>query len=239
MTPSHVVVAEVFGPTVQGEGPSLGRRCSFVRLGRCNLTCTWCDTPFTWDWRGHNGKVYDPQQELVQRTVASVVAELVDHGTDMVVITGGEPLLQANAVALLAESATARGWRAEVETNGTRHPGVAEQYVHRFNVSPKLANSGVEYERRINLPVLRYFAALPADRVAFKYVVADEQDLDEVDELVERIAARPSQVWVMPEGRDATTVTERQQALAEQVIARNYNLTTRLHVLVWGDRRGV
>ena len=42
--PEELVVSEIFGPTWQGEGPSLGRRCGFVRLGRCNLACTFCDT---------------------------------------------------------------------------------------------------------------------------------------------------------------------------------------------------
>ena len=44
-----LVVAEIFGPTWQGEGPSAGQVAAFVRLGLCNLTCAWCDTAYTWD----------------------------------------------------------------------------------------------------------------------------------------------------------------------------------------------
>jgi pyruvate-formate lyase-activating enzyme len=55
-TDESLVLAEVFGPTVQGEGPSLGRAASFIRTGGCNLTCSWCTVPgmmilrpdFTW-----------------------------------------------------------------------------------------------------------------------------------------------------------------------------------------------
>ncbi|HHK7228110.1 TPA: hypothetical protein ACQXLV_002143, partial [Streptococcus pneumoniae] len=40
-------VSEVFGPTIQGEGPHAGRTCHFIRLGGCNLSCSWCDTPYS------------------------------------------------------------------------------------------------------------------------------------------------------------------------------------------------
>src|SRR5919204_789570 len=86
-------VAEVFGPTFQGEGPSLGRLCGFVRLGGCNLQCTWCDTPYTWDWTGVTGRAYDPRVELKQHSTSDVLAELDAMGVPMVVITGGAPPL--------------------------------------------------------------------------------------------------------------------------------------------------
>ncbi|MDP9441218.1 MAG: 7-carboxy-7-deazaguanine synthase QueE, partial [Actinomycetota bacterium] len=90
MTPrEELVVSEVFGPTFQGEGPSIGRRAGFVRLGRCNLACTFCDTPYTWRWEDH-----DPAAELTRRNVAGVVADLEGMGVELVVVTGGEPLLQ-------------------------------------------------------------------------------------------------------------------------------------------------
>ena len=59
-----LVVSEVFGPTFQGEGPSSGQRAMFVRLGRCNLDCAFCDTAYTWDWTR-----YDPDAELRRRSV--------------------------------------------------------------------------------------------------------------------------------------------------------------------------
>lgn len=223
-----LVVSEVFGPTFQGEGPSIGRTAAFVRLGRCNLACTWCDTPYTWDWSRH-----DPAVELAERTVDDVLAEVDAMGpVDLLVVTGGEPLLQQSRLVPLLHGGRERGLSIEVETAGTLapHPDVVA-LVDRFNVSPKLSNSGNPVERRHRPDVLRAFEA--TGKAAFKFVVREVAELDEV------AAFDVSPVWVMPEGRDAEVLAERMQALAPAVLARGWRLTPRLHVLLWGDRRGV
>jgi hypothetical protein len=109
--------------------------------------------------------------------------------------------------------------------------------VSRFNVSPKLANSGVPAERALVPDALASFAALGAEgRAAFKFVVADPDDLDEVHAIVDAHGLAP--VWVMPEGRTADAVLGGGRRLADAVVARGWNLTTRLHVVLWGDERG-
>jgi 7-cyano-7-deazaguanosine (preQ0) biosynthesis protein QueE len=228
--PPTIVVSEVFGPTVQGEGPSLGRRAGFLRLGRCNLTCEWCDSRFTWDWER-----YDPAVELSERRVDDVVAEVEAMGVDRVVVTGGEPLLQQRRLLPFLEAAHGRGWAVEVETNGTLAPtGETVRLVERFNVSPKLANSGVEAGRALVPDALA--ALVASGKAAFKFVVADPSELDEVQALVD--AHHLSPVWIMPEGTTAGDVLEGGRRLADDVIARGWQLTTRLHVLLWGDQRG-
>jgi len=62
-------INEIFGPTFQGEGQTIGKLSEFVRVSGCNLTCSWCDTPYTWDWKGLNGVVYDPKKETIGFTV--------------------------------------------------------------------------------------------------------------------------------------------------------------------------
>ena len=232
-SPDDLVVSEVFGPTLQGEGPSTGRRAAFVRLGRCNLTCTWCDTPYTWDWER-----FDPSVELSRRTVAALVAEIEAMAPEIVVVTGGEPLLQRRRLVPLVAACADRGWSVEVETNGTLAPGAElAGLVDRWNVSPKLANSGVSPELREVPDALEAFAALAADgRAAFKFVSTGLDDLDEIAALVDRHHLAP--VWVMPEGTTSGAVLAGTRALADPVLARGWNLTTRLHVLVWGDERG-
>jgi len=226
----ELVVAEVFGPTFQGEGPSTGRRAGFVRLGRCNLDCTWCDTPYTWDWHR-----FDAATELRRATVSSILDDLDAMTPEIIVITGGEPLLQQRNLVPLIDGCAERGWPAEIETNGTIVPvEPLIERVRQWNVSPKLANSGVPLDKRIRPDALA--ALVASGRAVFKFVAADEADLDEVAHLVAAHTLRP--VWIMPEGTDPAMVMERARALAQPVIDRGWNLTTRLHVLLWGDERG-
>lgn len=205
----------------------MGRIAAFVRLGRCNLACTWCDTPYTWDWSRH-----DPAVELSERAVADVLAEVDSFGpVSMLVVTGGEPLLQQRRLVPLLAGARERGLRVEIETAGTIAPSPdVAALVDGFNVSPKLANSGNPVERRVKPDVLRALAA--TGKSTFKFVVRDESELDEV------AAFDVAPVWIMPEGTDAATLTERMQALAPAVLARGWNLSPRLHVHLFGNRRG-
>jgi 7-cyano-7-deazaguanosine (preQ0) biosynthesis protein QueE len=227
---STLVVSEVFGPTVQGEGPSIGRRAGFVRLGRCNLSCGWCDSRYTWDWDR-----YDPAVELSTWTSAELLRRLAAMSVDLVVITGGEPLLQQRRLAPLVEGCRQRGWSVEVETNGTIRPALPPGLVSRWNVSPKLANSDLPGWRRLHPDVLAAFEATGC--AVFKFVVASAAELDEVGEIVGSCGL--STVYVMPEGTDAAVLAGRMRELGAAVQARGWMLTTRLHILLWGDRRGV
>jgi 7-carboxy-7-deazaguanine synthase len=223
-----LVVSEIFGPTLQGEGPSAGRRAGFVRLGRCSLNCSWCDTPYSWDW-----KRYDPAAELRELPVGVVAASIEAMDVPMVVVTGGEPLLQQRAVVELLRLLPGLG--IEVETNGI-HVAEADlvEHVDRFNVSPKLANAGIERSRRYKPDVLRAFQA--TGKATFKFVACEPSDLEEIDAIVADCDL--TDVWVMPEGTDAPVLVARGQRLADAVVARGWQLTPRLHILLWGDERG-
>jgi len=234
----ELVVNEIFGPTVQGEGRSMGRRCAFLRLGGCNLSCHWCDTPYTWDWKGESasGVKYDPKVELHRRTVSSVAEELLAFGVDMVVISGGEPLGQQKRLVPLIDLLTRHGVEIEVETNGTHAalPELVDAGV-RFNVSPKLAHSGDSEARRIVPSALASLAKTP--ETMFKFVCRDTDDLDEVADLVTRFDL--GSVWIMPEGQSGDEIGKHMENLADAVVDRGWNLTTRLHTLVWGKKRAV
>jgi 7-carboxy-7-deazaguanine synthase len=229
--PADLVVSEVFGPTFQGEGPTLGRRAAFVRLGRCNLDCSWCDSAFTWDWDR-----FDPAVELRRRTIVDVVDEVAAMAVDRVVVTGGEPLLQQRRLVPFLDACAVRRWAVEVETNGTITPIPAVVGgVERFTVSPKLSNSGVAPRRAIVGEALRSLAS--AGNAVFKFVVTGPGDLDEVAAVVDAHRIDPSCVYVMPEGTTPDAVIDGGRRLADHVAARGWHLTTRLHVLLWGDER--
>jgi len=153
----------------------------------------------------------------------------------LVVITGGEPLLQQQALVPLADALTSAGRRVEVETNGTIAP-TAELAgaVTAFIVSPKLAHAGGRPARRLDPAALRAFAA--SGRATFKFVVTGPDDLDEVAVVVDRFALDP--VWVMPEATNSARLVTALRELADVALARGWNLSTRLHVLLWEDTRG-
>src|SRR5207237_269063 len=185
-----LLVAEIFGPTVQGEGSTLGWPCGFLRLGGCNQSCAWCDTSYTWDWTGRNGVTYDPKRELAPRALSDIAATLAAMQIEMLVVTGGEPMLQQEGVATLLELSPVSGWRVEVETAGTivPHARLASR-VDQFNVSLKLAHSGNPEPRRRRPEAIA--ALRDTGKAVWKFVISEVSDFAEVDELVEAFDLRP------------------------------------------------
>ncbi|WP_431681255.1 7-carboxy-7-deazaguanine synthase QueE [Kitasatospora sp. KL5] len=235
--PASLPVVETFGPTVQGEGPSAGRLALFLRLGGCNLRCTWCDTPYSWD-----AKRFDLRKEITRVPVVDLAEWAAAHPHALVVITGGETLLHQKTDGWRSWMAVLRHTtrRVEVETNGTRVPQPVTLGVPRltFNVSPKLANAGDDEDRRIVPEALAAFAELShRDRARFKFVATGPDDLEEIAALVERFHIPPHAVWVMPEGTTAERTIDVARSLAEHVIGQNWNLSMRQHVLLWPGER--
>lgn len=233
---SRLAVSEIFGPTFQGEGPSIGCPCMFVRLGGCNLHCSWCDTPYTWDWTGRNGVRYDPRTELKNLTVDSVLNALLGHKERLLVVSGGEPLLQMCGLTDLVSAIHHEGWKVEVETAGTIAPTTdLIANVTSFNVSPKLGNSGNDHQSRYRPEALS--ALQGSTRAVWKFVVRELADLEEIQALVDRAGLAP--IYVMPEGTSAAAIIRNSQLIETEVLRRGWRLTTRLQTLLHGNDRGV
>ncbi len=222
---------EIF-TSIQGEGASAGRPSTFVRLSLCNLACSWCDTKYTWDWER-----YDPKVEITALDCSAVAAKVSELGVENVVVTGGEPLMQQAPLAELAGDLAQRGHRIEVETNGTFTPRPSlEPHIAQWNVSPKLANSANPIERRQLDEPLKWFAA--SDKAWFKFVVDTPADLEEVDCVLARFGVPTERVILMPQGTSPVAIQQRSTWLAPLCSDRGYRFSTRLHILIWGDKRG-
>lgn len=230
---------EIFA-SLQGEGPSIGRPCAFVRLSRCNLACTWCDTAYTWRFEGDNR----PHRDLraFERTAnqlvldeAEVAARIMALGQDRLVVTGGEPLLQGAALARMV--AMLDGVSVEIETNGTvaPHPEL-DPLVSQYNVSIKLNHSGNPVELAQLPERLTQWAADP--RAWFKFVVASPEDLAEVLDLQARYALPSARIMLMPEGTTSETIRTRARWLAPLALDHGLRFTDRLHIHLYGDTRG-
>jgi organic radical activating enzyme len=182
------------------------------------------------------GIAYRPKDELHPTPGGQVLERLLAYEVPLIVISGGEPLSQQRRLGRLVDGLLAAGRKVEFETNGTVAPSAALRVPGvRFNVSPKLRHAGDDTERRIVPEALKVLRE--TDDVAFKFVCRDERDLDEVAGLVEEHDLAP--VWIMPEGTERETLLKSQSAIADAVIARGWNLTSRMHVLIWGNKRGI
>ena len=229
---------EIFA-SVQGEGPSMGMPVAFMRLSRCNLACVWCDTAYTWHFQGderpHRGGVeYDRKANQLSLPEDEVAARITALGQSRLVITGGEPLLQAPALGRLLELLP--DVSVEIETNGTtRAPAPLDIRIDQFNVSPKLAHSGNPAELALLPERLDAYATDP--RAWFKFVIAEPADVDEVLALRDRYRFRPGHVFLMAEGTDSETLREREKWLAPLCVRYGFRLSDRLHIHLFGDTR--
>ena len=234
---------EIFA-SLQGEGPSMGVPVAFVRLSRCNLACTWCDTAYTWRFEGdagllgrphRDGIAYDRKANQVTLSPAETAERIAALGQKRLVITGGEPLLQAAALAEMLEHLP--DISVEIETNGTVAPPVRlDVRVDQYNVSPKLAHSGNAADLALIPERLDAWATEP--RAFLKFVIAAPEDVAEVLELQRRYRFRPERVFLMAEGTDSATQRTRQAWLSGLCLEHGFRMSDRLHIHLYGDTRG-
>jgi 7-carboxy-7-deazaguanine synthase len=230
-----MLVSEIFH-SIQGEGALAGVPSAFVRTSGCNLRCTWCDTKYA-SWH--------PEGE--ELSTDEIVAQVMQYGTDHVVLTGGEPMI-AKGFHDLAGALRTQGLHITIETAGTVAPdGIACDLA---SLSPKLGNSTPEAsdvgegwrerheELRLQPAVLRSWI----ERYPFqlKFVIEDGTELGEIERLIRKIDANipPWTIFLMPEGTDIETLRGRSEMLIELCKRFGYRYCNRLHIELFGHTRG-
>jgi 7-carboxy-7-deazaguanine synthase len=227
-----VKLSEIFY-SIQGEGSLIGIPSVFVRATGCNLRCVWCDTPYT-SW----------QPEGEDWTLDAIMERVISYSASHVVVTGGEPMISPE-ILQLTSSLREAGMHITIETAGTVfHPVACDL----MSISPKLKTStptereggrwAAQHDR------LRYQPAVLQRLVSeysyqLKFVVAAETDLDEIRTIQAEVGASPNNVILMPEGIDRDTLQERGLWIAEICKREGFRFSPRLHVDLWGARRGV
>jgi organic radical activating enzyme len=236
--------------TIQGEGVSVGAPAVFIRASRCNLHCVWCDTDHTWNfektpWPHEKDTIpgyakFKKADVTFEITPADAAKKILAFGCPRTVITGGEPLLQQDEFLELIGIIRGREpeHQFEVETNGTKIPSLAfHGAVNQFNVSPKLSNSGMPESLRIHSEALAFFARSP--KAWFKFVVVEPADLVEIKTLCNDYQIPRHCVLLMPEGRTCEELDRHARWLAEICRDLGFRFSDRLHIRLWGDKRGV
>jgi 7-carboxy-7-deazaguanine synthase len=221
-------ISEIFY-SVQGEGGLMGVPSVFVRTTGCNLRCSWCDTPYT-SWR----------PEGTDFSIDEIVAEAARYSAARhVVITGGEPMI-APGIVELSERFRGLGMHITFETAGTVFAPVA---CDLMSISPKLSNStpeGVYFEMheklRLQPDVLKRLTS--NYHYQLKFVIARADDLAEAQAIVAAVNAPPEKVMLMPEGTSVETLNERGPWVAELCKEHGYRFSPRLHVYLYGNKRG-
>jgi organic radical activating enzyme len=205
----------------------------------CNLHCNWCDTPYTWDRRRYDVKAECPPMPVTQilERLGQLGADPDPYNRPLIVLSGGEPLIHHHTLPHLLD------YRYEwhVESNATiPPPAYWPSLVDHTTLSPKVGQNDDPEGRRLPAKALEAWSGLTraGGAVAWKFVCRNKGDLQRAQGIVHTYRVPSSAVWIMPEGTSLGQILVGQRALADDVIAAGFNLTTRLHTLVWGEERG-
>jgi 7-carboxy-7-deazaguanine synthase len=225
-------ISEIFY-SIQGEGRLIGVPSVFIRTSGCNLRCVWCDTPYT-SWRPE-GKDW---------TIKEILCEVRKYPSRYVVITGGEPLL-APEIEGLTMALKRTGAHITVETAGTIFKPVACDLV---SLSPKLAHSTprkraggkfarMHEARRLNFEVMAKF--LEGYDYQLKFVVNQRDDFQEIRAILNKTGnVDPARILVMAQGKTRPELKAKASWIVELCKQHGYGFTPRLHIELFGNRRG-
>lgn len=241
-------ISELFY-TIQGEGKRAGKPSFFIRTNHCNLRCQFaggnlCDTAYT-SWHP------DDEKNIGDIEIEKIIGEYLQHNCIDVVITGGEPTMFADDLTNLCIELKRINPDCviTIETNGT-YIGKFVEYIDLASISPKLKSStpfGTQYEKlhtanRTNLESFKKYNDLRNERkidIQWKFVVTSEDDLNEILDLQKEVGFKNSDVYLMPEGITEVELAAKRLVIIELCKKYQFNYTDRLHVIIWGNKRGV
>jgi len=248
--------------TFQGEGKLTGTACLFIRTSACNLRCAWigldgkgspCDTPYS----SHNPeKNIMEVDDIIEVVIDNTRAQSIRH----IIVSGGEPTMQTEALGELLEKLQALGYHTTIETNATIYSDKIAKHTNLVSMSPKLSTStphqanlvdtGIEYNEkwaikhekvRINIPVIQSYITNSKKELndfQLKFVVATDDDIIEIEKILHQVKGwEPSDICLMPEGVDVNTLNSRTGWIAEQALKRGWRFAPRLHIMMFGKAR--
>lgn len=228
-------IAEIFF-SIQGEGRLTGVPSVFIRSSGCNLRCRWCDTPYaSWNPEGRD------------MTIAEIMQEVDATPARHVVVTGGEPMI-ARGINELLHALKDAGKHITIETAATIHPEDAP--CNLASLSPKLRSSTPDAaqfgdtwtkrheETRLQPDVIRAWCERYDHQL--KFVVGGERDVLEIEAMLDELKVNtpPENILLMPEGRTMDEINDRAPQIVEWCKERGWRYCARLHIDLFGNKRG-
>lgn len=217
---------EIFS-SIQGEGPSIGKSCIFIRLANCTLSCRMCDSK-------HHCK------NSIKITPQKLINKINSQPIRNIIFTGGEPLIQQEQILQVITQIQKPNW-IEIETNGTIKPlPKLLNLVNQINCSPKFlaeqqnkyASSFIDNAEVINT-IKKY------RHVFFKIVVQDiKKDIKKIKLWQKKYEILNNQIWLMPKGTKANEIINGTKNLM-QFAKECYNISTRLHIILFNNKKGI
>lgn len=233
-----------FPGTIQGEGKLCGIPSLFIRLAGCNLRCCWtmadgrislCDTSYA---------AYELQE--TQQMEVDKIYDLVVRNTSMlrhIVITGGEPFLQAKELNMLCAKLKENNFHITVETNATIFDEEVARHMDLFSLSPKLSSSQREHTQppyRIDrIQSFINYARQNKKDFQMKFVYSGEQDIPEIHHLLAQVQGWQNEdILLMPLGGKPDMIQINIQKTLENCIRNGWRYCDRLHITLFGDKPG-
>lgn len=231
--PPTIRIGEIF-LSFQGEGSTIGALSIFIRVTGCTLDCSWCDSVEVWKTKGVE---YTPKD--LYTYISTTYREAFEHGAHLI-LTGGSPLRQDKGLTAFLKEFSILGRYIEVETEGVLLPSSdIDAMISRYNVSPKLANSGMAKEKRYNPQVLKWHTHKSQRRSIFKFVVESKTDVIEVTDIQMDIGIPSDRIWLMPLVSTIEDHNKMAPLVAEWAKENNYNFSPRLQIVLWNRTLGV
>ena len=216
----NIAINELFY-SIQGEGPNAGTPAVFIRFQGCQLRCPWCDT----------GSSLDPEGPHQDMTVQQVLNAINRWPCLHVVITGGDPTYQMDALDVLSHTLVGHGYTLEIETSGIKQiPEIICRRFAQINVGLKLPNSDQPFQMSYYRQAIQHYQQM--NNAIFKIVITGQQDIDFLmNRLIASKMLEREKTYLMPLG----DTIEQQNANAGYVIAvckqENFRFSPRLHIM--------
>ena len=249
---NKIYISEIFGSTIQGEGARAGRLSLFIRVGLCNFSCAGfgveykindttnqnikfgCDSYYSVD------KTFKKEwQKLSSNQILKQLYKLNNSKNIDIVITGGEPLIywQNKEFQRLLKKLNKNNHFITIETNGSIPIKINKKYQKNimFSIGLKLSNSGENKSARLNYDALNI---LLQNKNSYIKIVTDGNKSD-IKEILEIKSNIKSPIYLMPLCSTKEELEKVSKKVVKQAIKYNLNYSDRLHIRLWGDKRGV